>query len=283
MPDRLLTMTSCDAQTIINEHGDYFLQVNSEAALFAATCNFIHWSNAADGSMQAPIQDIIQHIIICTRLFPPSEETMDISMLNFNLTNDKWTSIIDNLTDAGAFRSQAKDPLHLKTSILNASSNISDNTRQILPHDINRADPFDLPGAPGPDELKFLALVPVTALVVEEGPSMQLICELAGMLGSGTNAARRTEADSDVRIMAAILLPALHKFLGFTNTTCSSQVLATQLKPLLTAAALDGVLRTGDTSTTTLRNDWVDAFRQALSAFTARLSHWLSPTQPGME
>ena len=38
-----------------------------------------------------------------------------------------------------------------------------------------------------------------------------------------------------MRIMAAILLPALHKYLGFNQTTSSDAVLATQIKPLLTA------------------------------------------------
>ena len=283
-------MASCNAQSITDEHGDRYLHVSQDALIVESTKNILDWESAADGTKRIPIHQAIQHLLIGNKLFPPSSRTTDITMLTFDLNDPKWASIIDAQTSHGAYNRVTRDPLSLKAQIMRAMLLAGDYDRLISSEDVERADPFDLPEQQGPEELKFLALAPVTSLISDEGPSMSLICELAGMLGHGTNAARRQEGDSDVRIMAAILLPAIHKYLGFNNAISSSAVLATQIKPLLTAAALDGVLRSGETDTITLRNDWVDAFRYALAACKPHpktLSHsginsW-SPRQLGME
>lgn len=250
--------TSCDARTIADEHGDRYLHVDPEASVISGSANVMEWQTAPDGTKRTPINQAIQHLLIGNKVFPPSSQTSDVTMLNLNFSNIKWTTIVDSLAQHGAFTSSARDPSHFKAKVMRAMACADEGTRLISADDISRMDPFDLRGQQGQAELKFLALIPVATLNAEEGPSMQLICELAGMLGS-TSEARRQEADSDIRIMAAILLPALQKYLGFNNP--SDAVLATQLKPLLTAAALDGVLRSGETDTITLRNDWVDGIR----------------------
>ena len=72
-------MASCNAHTIADAHGDLFLHVDRGAALIAATRKCIKWSAVADGTERAHIEDMIQHLTICTKLFPPSDETADIS------------------------------------------------------------------------------------------------------------------------------------------------------------------------------------------------------------
>ena len=254
-------MISSSATTVIDENGDYYLQVNQEAPIYAATQRCIDWSHPEHGNVKTAINIAIQHILIGNKPVPASNETADVNMLTLNLSDEKWTETIDSLTAAGAFTCEASSGQDLKFNILRAANSVQHNILQLNSEDINRADPFD-PNEEGLEELNFIAFAPISSLVADEGPSMKIICELAGMLGASTNNTRRREADADLQIMAAILKSAIHKFLGFTPQP-SSRVAATQLKPLLSAAALDEVLRTGDTSITTLRNDWVDGFRQA--------------------
>ena len=255
-------MASCDAQVIRDDNGDFFLQVNREAPVINATSKCIDWDPA---EARAPIHQAIQHLLISAKPFAPSSRTTDVTILNLNITNDKWCETIDGFTTAGAFASIAADAAHLKATLLGAANRIDTQTLQLTYEDINRADPFNSPEQEGPAELKFLALIPITSLLIEDGPSMLLTCELAGLLGSVTNASRRLEADSDARITAAILLPAIRKYLGFDGP---SEVIATQLKPFMMAATLDTVLRSSDADTVALRNDWVDAFRRAESTHT---------------
>ena len=87
-------MTSCEAHTVIDDNGEYFLCVIESSAVVSATdktCAF--WQPAEQGFVKIPINQAIQHLIIGTKLFSPSDETSDITMLTLNLADNKWTEV----------------------------------------------------------------------------------------------------------------------------------------------------------------------------------------------
>ena len=66
--------------------------------------------------------------------------------------------------------------------------------------------------------------------------------------------------------------------MGFSNSTCADEVLATQLKPMLTATKLDETLQSGESDIATLRDEWVDAFRYARQTTKATLNPYIQHT-----
>ena len=270
-------MASCNANTVTHENGDRYLRVNSNAALINATKAFINWRPVTGAEeMEAPLHQAISLLLYGCKADFINDETHPMT---FNITDEAWTDIIDTLTLHKVFASKQCDRIQFREHILKHTSMIEDGAITISDEHLREEDPFDEPSPEeegeeagsdinaeeGPEELRFLSLTPVKSLIPDEGPQMALICDLAGALGACTNKQRRISPSSDVRIMSAILLPALHKFMGFTMGTLSDVVLATQVKQLLMAARMDSIMQSTSADIATLRNEWVDSFRCHLS------------------
>ena len=176
MPDQ--NAPSCEATVVVDEHDDKYLQVNVRAPIVEAT-PWLNW-NKTDEHASVPL-----FICKCILLSHQGLDTTSINVLDLNPTDDKWASLIDDLTDKGAFEAPIEKG-EFMTILKDTHPLLEADNQALYPEDIrNPEEPEEEQEGEqeGSDSLRLITMATCASLIATHERPMHNICRLIGMLG----------------------------------------------------------------------------------------------------
>lgn len=260
-------MTEATAAVVTTATGEELLQLSEEHPAVAATpC--LEWSDAQNSSVTLPIHRARKYFLSGLGM---DTHAVTTNVLDLRLTPERWSSVLENLTQQGVFDTIFTQGYDLQEAICDAQSRLPDQDRTLTADDIRAPATTAAPrgsrrqstepteGDEDDPSIRFLAKTQVAALVGEGDRPMRHLCYLWGMLGP-TSAAKRTQAGSSLRVVASLLRHYIATFMKQPKDACDD-VLAASLRPFLAATELDEVMQSGRTDDVTLRNEGMDGIR----------------------
>ena len=263
-------MTDIEIKVIRLSNGDEALQVNEGAHLVRSTpC--LPWERQGRDTCILPIHTAIKFLLAGQSLTLGEDRT---SILDFNLNEEKWTSIVQHQEQQGIYERTYEDGDDLVEALYQAdpetitagdlqphttgTTNHQRSSRRRASETTTEVDTTENNYQPA---IRFLAITPTSALQDTQRP-MHQICRLRGMLGSVAEA-RRCESDSSACIMATLMRSYINTFLGPAGTAiaCSDEVASARLRQYMCATELDSTFRSGRTDDATMQSEGIDGAR----------------------